>query len=395
MKLSARALSIILPLTMVTVFCYGQELVEREGEGWSIEEEVEIADAAGAREQLEIARSNESDGRLGAALSAYRKVTRRFPETEQAQEAQFKMGELYEKGGDFAKAFDAYQKLIEEYPGTEKYDEAMAGQFKIATLYLEGERQRVFGVPLLPSMLKAQEMFEAVIKNGPFTEYAPVSQFNIGLALQKQNEAGRAIAAFQTVIDRYPDSDIADDAQYQIAYIWLQQARRGSYDQTVAQKAKEAFQDFLLRYPESEKVPQAEENLKLLEGRRTESAFEIARFYDKSKQYKAAVIYYNQVLQQEPDSEAGEQARQRIDEIRSMVGEEALVVGVERAETGSMARSRQRMQAELDTAARADYVGPPSPIVPDELPPEQPRLRTSPQDVAPLPPAVEPDLPLE
>lgn len=386
---------VLLTLLLLAPVTGVADLVYREGEGWIIEGEPESADSARAAGQLEEARAAERAGDLGRALGAYRDVVREHPETEQARIAQFKVGELYEKGGDFSRAFEAYQKLIDDYPGTEMYNEAVGAQFRIATLFLEGERQRVLGLPTLPSMRKAQEMFEAVIENGPFTEFAPLAQFNIGLAHQKQNETAEAIAAFQTVIDRYPNSDLADDAQYQIAYVWFEEARRGSYDQTVVQKAREAFQDFLLRYPESEKVEQAEENLALLEDRKTESAIDIARFYDKAGHFKAAVIYYNVVLEQEPDSEAGEEARRRIDEISSQVGEDALVVGVERAETGRMARSRERMQAEVDTAARSDYVGPPAPVIPDELPPERPRLRTSPMDVEPLPPAIEPDLPSE
>lgn len=367
----------------------------REGQGWSVEEGEDVADAASASEQMALAEAAENEGNLKRALSSYRKVVKRFPRTEQARNAAFKVGELYEKAGDFSRAFDAYQLLIDEYPGTDRFDDAIEAQFKIATLYLEGERQRLLGIPTFTSMSRAQEMFQAIIKNGPFTKYAALSQFNLGMAYEKQGKVGEAVAEYQTVIDRYPESDLADDALYQIAYVYFQQARAGSNDQTVAQKARDAFQDFLLRYPGSEKAAQAEENLKLLKGRKTQSAIEVARFYDKAQKYKAAVIYYNVVLQQEPGSEEAEEAERRIDEIRGEVGDEALQVGVEKAETGQTARARRRMQAQVDTSSRADYVGPPAPVVPDEVEPEQPRLRTSPMDVAPLPPAVEPDLPLE
>lgn len=373
----------------------GAEVVYREGEGWSIEDSEGLADAESAAEQMAVAREAENQNNLRRSLAAYSKVVKRFPRTEQAMEAQYRMGELYERAGDFSRAFEAYKNLVENYPDTDRFNEAIESQFEIAKLYLEGERQRVLGIPTLPSMARAQEMFEAIIKNAPYTKFAPLSQFNIGIAYQKQSKPAEAIASFQTVIDRYPDSDVADDAQYQIAYVWFEQARTGSYDQTVAAKARESFQDFLLRYPDSEKVAQAEENLKLLEDKKTERAIDIARFYDKSGQPKAAVIYYNLVIQQEPDSEVAEEASQRIEEIRSEFGEEALMVGGEIAETGSIARQRRRMQAEVDTASRADYAGPPAPVIPDELPPEQPRMRTSPEDIEPLPPAVEPDLPTE
>ncbi len=371
------------------------QVTYREGEGWSVNDGENVADAANASDQFALGQQAEQAGNLKRAISAYRKVVKRFPRTDQARDAAFKLGELYEKAGDFSRAFDAYQKLIDDYPGSTRFDEAVEAQFKIATLYLEGERQRLLGIPTFASMTRAQEMFQSVIKNAPFTKFAPLSQFNLGMAFEKQGKYPEAVAEYQTVIDRYPESDLADDALYQIAYVFFRQARAGSNDQTLAQKARDGFQDFLLRYPDSEKAAQAEENLKLLEGRKTQSSIEVARFYDKARQYKAAVIYYNVVLQQQPGSPEAEEAQRRIDEIRGEVGDDALQVGVEKAETGQAARARRKLQAAVDTSARADYVGPPAPVVPDEVEPELPRLRTSPEDVAPLPPAVEPDLPLE
>ena len=52
---------------------------------------------------------------------------------------------------------------------------------------------------------------------------------------------------------------------YQIGYVYFQASRETGYDQTAAVRAQEAFDDFLLRYPNSEKVPQAQDNLKTLQ----------------------------------------------------------------------------------------------------------------------------------
>ena len=78
------------------------------------------------------------------------------------------------------------------------------------------------------------------------------------------------------------------------------------------------------------------------------------------------------------------------------MGEEALQSGPEKAENGSRAQESRRLQAQIDTSSRADYLGPPvaQPTpVPDETAPAKPQLRTSPQDLGPIPPAVEPPLP--
>lgn len=366
-------------------------VVWRDGSGWAIEGSPTEADTA-AQPGFNEAAAAEKAGNAGKAIDGYRAVVKRQPTSEFAPIAQFKVGELQEKEGSVERAFEAYQALLENYPRSTDFERAVESMYNIATRFLGGEKQRVLGLPTLPSMERAQKMFEAIVKSAPFSKYAALSQFNVGLALERQGLVPQAVEAYQQVIERYPTSDVADDAQYQIGYAYLKQAREGSYDQAAAQKARDAFSDFSARYPSSEKLPQARENLKLLEGRKTQGAIEIAKFYDKQKNYKAAAIYYNEVLLNEAGSPQGDQARDRLEEIRGLVGDEALNLGPEKPETAARAKMRRRLQAQVDTAARADYVGPPAPPVPDEVPEAGPQMRTSPADVLPLPP-VEPPLP--
>jgi len=207
-------------------------------------------------------------------------------------------------------------------------------------------------------------------------------------------------------VDRYPNSDVAPNAMYQIGYVYFQASRVTGYDQTAAVRAQESFDDFLLRYPTSEKVPQAQDNLKTLQNRKTQNSYEIARFYDKEKNYKAAYVYYNEVLQQEPDSPDATRAKQRMDQIRSKVGEDALQIGAKGTATAQTAADRRKLQAQADTAGRPDFVGPPAPTPspspssaaapapkPEQPAPEQKPMRTAPSDVTPAP--VEPPPPLE
>ena len=45
----------------------------------------------------------------------------------------------------------------------------------------------------------------------------------------------------------------------------------------------------------------------------------VAQFYDKQKNYRAAVIYYNEVIRQEPGSTESERAKKRIDQLKGKV----------------------------------------------------------------------------
>jgi len=366
-------------------------VVYREGEGWSTENPDGDPAMASANEQLKIAQELEAQGNTGKAADAYRTLVKRFPKAIYVAKAQLKAAQLLEADKDLEAAFKEYGVYLKNYPRGEGFSEAVTGQFRIAKAFLEGERRKLFGVKTFPSMARTQEMFEEIIKNAPYSDVAPQAQFNIGQSLEKQSNPTAALTAYQQVLVNYPGDPIAADAQYQIGYVWFQQSQNGSNDPQARSKAREAFEEFIARYPDSEKVPQARDNLARLTSAKTGNLMQIAEFYDKQKQYKAAVIYYNDVIKQQPGSPESDKAKARIDDLVGQVGEDALRAGPEKTETGQRAQSRRRMQAQVDTAARPDYVGPPV-VVPDATPPPRPRLRTSPEDVVPVP-AVEPELP--
>lgn len=353
------------------------------------------ADEGAARAALQAAEQSEASGNANAALSAYRSVVRDHPGTAAAGTAQLKIGQLYEAHGNTEAAFRAYETYVTKFPNGADFSAVVDSQFRIANQFLEGERKRLFGVRTFPSMVRAQEMFESILKNAPFSAVAPRAQFNVGQALEKQGKPAEALVAYEAVVARYPTDPAAGDAMYQIGFVYLDQYRKGAYDPNVAQRARDAFEDFLARFPNNEKAAQARDNIALLSGSQTKDALGVAKFYDRTKNYKAAVIYYNEVIRQQPTSPDADEAKKRIDELVAEVGEDAIRPGPERAETGERARARRRFQAQVDTAARPDYAGPPVAVVPDETAPARPRLRTTSPAATPARniPAVEPSLP--
>jgi len=336
-------------------------LVWRPEEGWVYEggdqEDIEIANSA--REQFGIAEAYERNGDLGRALGAYRSLVRRFPQTLEAPRAQYKIAFLHEQNGDYQAAFKSYEELIKEYPRSKNFDSAVESMFRIATLFLDGERVRLLGIPIMSSMERARKMYEAVIAAAPFGPFSPLAQFNIGQALERQDKYSQAVEAYQEVVAKYPLNDIADDAQFQIGYAWMQTSSEGLYDQMATARAIEAFDDFLFRYPNSEKVPQAQENIEILLGRLKQSAFQIARFYDRKGDKTAAIIYYSAVLGAESDSEEAQYAMRRIEELEGTMSPEEAAMAEEKAEArpATPVTPVQR-EAQADVRTRPDYVGP-------------------------------------
>ncbi len=349
------------------------------------------------RGDFDLANDYYENGAIAQAMAAYRAFIKNYPSSPMASKAQYRVAEILELQGNLSKAFDAYQTLVTRYPDTPEFETAISQQILIANKYLQGRRMQIAGISIIPGAERAQTMYEQILKNAPYSKNAAVTQFNLGLAHEKQGNANEARRAYQTVLDNYASSTVADDALYQIAYLYMRSGLTGgSEDLSSLVLAKETFEDFLLQFPDSEKVAQAQDNLKTIGDREAGDIMAIAEYYDWSKNYRAAVIYYNDVIRRQPGSADAETARNRVQVLRSDFGDDALRVGAERAESGEKAAVRRRLQAQVESSALSDYSGPSRrDLVPDELPIARPsRLRTNVRDVQPLP-AVEPALPTE
>src|SRR5216110_447659 len=292
----------------------------------------EYVGADGVEEELsgdavdlfQIGQAAEKEGNTKRAIRAYKSLVKRHPKDKVAPNALYRAAQLQEQEHLFFAAADSFSQLVEKYPGSPHFDEAIESQFRIGEIYLNGKKLKFLGIPLASALDRAVTIFANVVRTAPYGKYTARAQFEIGVAREKQGANDAALQAYQAVVDKFPNEPVAVDAQYQIGYIWFTAARTGTKDIAAVSNARTAFQDFLFHYPNSEKAAQARANLELLERKQTSGSYEVAKFYDKQKYYRAAVIYYNEVIRQQPGSSESDRAKKRIDELRAKVGEAAL-----------------------------------------------------------------------
>jgi outer membrane protein assembly factor BamD len=279
----------------------------------------------GNAEQLfHTAQEAEKKGNFKRAISAYRSIVRKYPKDALAPGAGFRTAELLEQTHAYLAAAGGYQYVVEKYPSSPHFNEAIEAQFRIGEMYLNGKKIKFLGISVANSLDHAVDIFASIIRTAPYGKYTARAQFDIGRAREKEGANDAAIQAYQAVIEKFPNSPVAPDAQYQLAYIWFTAAREGTKDLAASAKARTGFQDFLFRFPNSEKAAQARANLLLLDHKQTSSSLDIAKYYDKQKYYRAAVIYYNEVIRQQPGSSESEAAKVRLDQLKKKLGEKAL-----------------------------------------------------------------------
>jgi len=347
-------------------------VVFKSGEGvkYSAPGEEEVSGTA--QEMTTAAEAAAQRGDTKRAAKIYSKLLRRYPHDHLAPQASYRIGEIQEQRHDYLRAAGGYRYVVEQYPGSPYFNQAIEAQFRIGEMLLSSGKRKIFGISVGSMLDAAIEIFASVIRSAPYGKYTARAQFDIGLAREKQGLPDAAITAYQAVIDKFPNEPLAADAQYQIGYLWYAAARAGTKDPNAVNKARTGFQDFLFRYPHSEKAQQARENLARLETKATSDSFGIAKFYDKQKNYRAAIIYYNDVIRQQPGSTQGDEAKKRIDELRSKVGD----AEVKQILAIANAPKKKPTMAHIGEPQQGG-----------------PAMRSSPADVAPLPPPEDVSLP--
>jgi outer membrane protein assembly factor BamD len=293
------------------------------GEGWYYEMYGQNArwQRPRAKEQLDVAEQAFNKSDYNTTLHAAHRVLRVWPLSDYAPDAEYLIGRCLETSGKDEAAFKAYQNIIEKYPRSSRYEEVLWRQYEIANRFLGGEWFRIWGaIPLYPSMDQTAQMFDKIVNNGPYSDVAPHAQLRIGAAREKQRNFPDAVKAYETAADRYHDHPtIAADALFREGVSYARQAATAEYDQNTAAQAIASFTDFITLFPNDRRGPQAQKAITVLKAEQVRGNFQIARFYEKSKKWKGALVYYNEVLQLDPNSPYAAPARQRIESLKPRI----------------------------------------------------------------------------
>ncbi len=268
------------------------------------------------QKQLEAGLEAAQTGDFAKAVQEMQKLIRHYPEAREAAEAQFYIGRFLNEQGELYKAFQAYQQVIKKYPFTTRSAEIVEAQYKIGCEMLDG-KNRPDGIwaKLRANPANITEVFETVIKNAPYGEFAAPAQYKIGLFLKGQGLWQEARDAFEKTINDYPASDWATSARYQVALVDAERSAGAAYDQQITQAAIDQFEGFAREYPDAELSQEATVRVEQLRQKEAENNFLIAEFYDKHGQYESAKIYYNIIISDFKETPWASKALERLQQL--------------------------------------------------------------------------------
>jgi outer membrane protein assembly factor BamD len=156
--------------------------------------------------------------------------------------------------------------------------------------------------------VQAIEDFSLIKVKFSGTSISDKAQYFLGMSYLKQKEYILAAYEFEYLLKNYGTSSFAPDGRFQLAMCYFGMSPKYSLDQTYTHQAITEFKNFLELYPTDKNAPDAEAKIKELRNKLALKEFKSADLYSTMENYKAATLYYENVVNEYFDTEYADDA---------------------------------------------------------------------------------------
>jgi outer membrane protein assembly factor BamD (BamD/ComL family) len=296
-------------------------------------ERVKEAVGLGPNEQLAreaYARGTElfQAGNYGAAADAYAEAASRGVHLPLEQDAMFMLAESYYFNDRYIKARDAYDALVHKHANTRYLDRLIERQWSIGQYWEKYEdyspdwsltpnaidRTR----PWLDTIGHAIKTYDSIRLNdptGPRADDAIMATANIYFRRGRFDDADHHYSLLRR---EYPRSELQFEAHLLGLQSKLRKYQGPDYDAAPLEEAKDLVVQIRRQFT-GRLSPDERERLRTVEAQlRRELAmqdFTMAEYYDGTRHYRSARMYYDRVARQFPDTDLAAKARDRVAQI--------------------------------------------------------------------------------
>ncbi|MDD2890020.1 MAG: tetratricopeptide repeat protein [bacterium] len=239
-------------------------------------------------------------GKYANAIEYWKKVLDEYPTCPRAPDAAFDLGRTYYMAGKFSDAEDNYTLILEKYTKSSKakeaqfqlgaayyaakeYEDAIREYNKFINLYpedtLANQAKTQIQTALYISGTEDPDKWKELINKYPTSDLAAEAQYMIAADVYNKEEYEQAIVEFQKLVVNFPKSPHAVESQYYIIGIY---GTLKQYDKKI-----EEINRFLRYFPNDKKVP--------------DIYFQLGATYFNLKKYMDALKPFQTVIDKYPD----------------------------------------------------------------------------------------------
>ena len=240
-------------------------------------------------------------GDYSGALKLFRKMQEDFPRSARAVRGWEYIALCENKLGDPYAAFEAYQQIFDNHKEFTRMDVIIRNQMRIGSHYLEYKRYSV-----------AEKIFSQILENAPFGNDAALAHYSLGMTEYYLKKFGAARESFEAVLQNFPTSQLVDDSAFMLGIVDSAAAVEADYDQTSTDRAIASFRNYIREFPTADRVGDAQQHIRALRDRKAQSLYDQAYYYDYSGHAKSAIMHYELLVSEYPDTDCADKAKMRL-----------------------------------------------------------------------------------
>ncbi|MGB3478995.1 MAG: outer membrane protein assembly factor BamD [bacterium] len=162
---------------------------------------------------------------------------------------------------------------------------------------------------------KAVLAFEQILFYHPSSEYVDDAQYWLGRTYFEQKDYDQAIVEFDYLIKNFPTSGFVEEAYLFRVKAYLEKAPGFEKDPTGIENAILFCDRFLTHFPNSKYTDEIKEMILVARNRLAKKGTENGKIYLKLGEPKAALLYFNYVIETYPETQFSSEAKYQAAEI--------------------------------------------------------------------------------
>jgi outer membrane protein assembly factor BamD len=161
---------------------------------------------------------------------------------------------------------------------------------------------------------EASKKFEAIDRQHPYSEYGRKALVMGAFADYRQGKYDEAINAGKRFVQLYPTDPDAAYAQYIVGLSYFRQIRDVTQDQKESRRAIEAMDEVVQRWPDSEYAEDAKTKIRFARDQLAGKEMQVGRYYLERREYIAAIKRFRYVVENYSNTRQVEEALARLTE---------------------------------------------------------------------------------
>ncbi len=224
--------------------------------------------------------------------------------------AVFLLGQANHAYGERISAFYNFDEVLDLYPESRYYYPALQRQYEIADAYLKGHSEREFFFFWVTREEEATEMLYRIQQRAPGSPLAEKALLRAADYYYASSQYQLAADTYAFYVRSYPRSSVITTVRMRQAFATLAQFRGVKFDATPIIDARRQLLDLMEGYPviaERENLPAI---VQRVDAALAKKLFVTADFFRRTSKPKAAVYYFQYIVQNFPRSPEAEQSAQ-------------------------------------------------------------------------------------